>query len=197
MTGRAAHDDDARGRSDVDVDRFRSADPTYFRTIVERHSPMLLALARGFARDADEAHDLVQEAWVRAYERRATYLGTGSFAAWLWAVCRSVCASRARHATARAVAHRAAGEDLARTAAGAHAVDGAHERLEAAERRHRVHAALARLTERQREVVLMRLMDGRSTRETADALGCAEGTVKATLHQALARLEQLLKENGT
>jgi RNA polymerase sigma-70 factor (ECF subfamily) len=50
------------------------------------------------------------------------------------------------------------------------------------------------LPERQREVLLLRLIEGMSTAETARLLQCAEGTVKATLHHATRRLQELLRE---
>lgn len=51
-----------------------------------------------------------------------------------------------------------------------------------------VRAALDRLTDRQREVVVLRYLADLSTRDIASALGCAEGTVRATLHQSLTKL---------
>jgi RNA polymerase sigma factor (sigma-70 family) len=54
--------------------------------------------------------------------------------------------------------------------------------------------AVLGLPERQRDVVLLRLVEGMSTAETAQLLACAEGTVKATLHRATRKLQTLLKE---
>ena len=53
--------------------------------------------------------------------------------------------------------------------------------------------AVLELSERQREVVLLRLVEGRSTAEAAELLECAEGTVKATLHQATLKLRAILR----
>ena len=57
-----------------------------------------------------------------------------------------------------------------------------------------VRDAVLALPVRQRDVVLLRLVEGMSTAETARLLECAEGTVKATLHQATRKLRDLLKE---
>jgi RNA polymerase sigma-70 factor (ECF subfamily) len=56
-----------------------------------------------------------------------------------------------------------------------------------------LHTAVMDLPEREREVVLLRLVEGLSTRETALRLRCAEGTVKATLHHATRKLRTQLK----
>ncbi len=64
-----------------------------------------------------------------------------------------------------------------------------------------VQAALARLPLRQRAAVVLRYLGGLSVSEVAQAMGCAEGTVKATLHAALQRLrvefsEELVSDAG-
>ncbi len=171
-----------------EVARFRSGDPDLFRRLVDTHSPRLLALARGFAPDVDGAHDLVQETWVRAYGGRRTYRG-GAFGAWLVTVCRNVCVS---HVRARRPGREEADPERLVDRSGNRPDDDAAR----AELRHDISRALFELPERQREVVVHRMMEGRSTRDTALLMGCAVGTVKATLHQALARLAEPLARHG-
>lgn len=72
---------------------FRRGDPELFRDLVERHSPRLLALALAFLHDRDAAHDVVQDVWLRAYERRAQLQTPGSLVGWLLAMCRNRCLS--------------------------------------------------------------------------------------------------------
>ncbi|MCH7565207.1 MAG: sigma-70 family RNA polymerase sigma factor [Gemmatimonadetes bacterium] len=55
---------------------FRCGDEVYFRALIDAYSPRLLACARSFLPDLDEARDVVQDAWVRAYERRRSYSGS-------------------------------------------------------------------------------------------------------------------------
>ena len=62
-------------------------------------------------------------------------------------------------------------------------------------RRRRVHEAVMELPERQREVVLLRVFEELSTRETAERMDCAEGTVKATLSHAVANLKRLMSRS--
>ena len=168
----------------IDPEGFRRGDGVVFRQIVEGYSPRLLAIARSFAADDDEAKDLLQDVWTRAYAKRASFDGRGSLLGWLLSITRSVCLSarRRRHPSPALVA---AGTEPAHTPL------RALERREAAEH---VRSALLTLTDRQRDVVVLRLLEGRSTRETALELRIAEGTVKATLHQALAALRKGLHE---
>ncbi len=140
-----------------------------------------------FSYDLDEAHDLVQETWVRAYAKRATYAGTGTLLGWLYAVCRNVC---------RAAVSSGSQRQRLATEAGGWEVTELQGPDRAAERgclRDSIHQALAELPERERDIVILRLLEGRSTRETAEVLGCAEGTVKAALHHAIKKLERSME----
>lgn len=174
-----------------ELQRFRNGDPELFRELVERHSPRLLSLAGAFVAHRDEAHDLVQETWVRAYAKRATYAGRGSILSWLLAVCRSVCVSHGRRpGTVRAAQQRQA-ESLVEHVPG---TESPERDLERVGLRRSLIDSLIELPERQREAVVCRLIEGRSTRETARLMGCAEGTVKASLHAALGKLRERLAE---
>ena len=66
--------------------------------------------------------------------------------------------------------------------------------VEDADFRRDLNAAIMQLPDRERDVVILRLLDQRSTVETAAALGCAEGTVKAALHHAVGKLRTSIKE---
>ena len=78
------------------------------------------------------------------------------------------------------------GVALATTAEPAAASDDVVERQESVER---LRVAMAGLTERQREAVVLRFFEERSVEETADLMQCAPGTVKATVHQAMAAMK--------
>ena len=171
--------------SPEDLAAFHAGDHPLFRAIVEQYSDRLLGLCRGFAPDLDAAHDLVQETWLRVYDRRRTYRG-GSLVAWLLTVCRRVCLSRVRAGGERVERLDCQSVDAASTSPKPDR-DAAN-----SEARRAITRALFDLSERQREVVVYRLIEGLSTRETAARMACAEGTVKATLHQAVARLREPL-----
>ena len=165
--------------------RFRAGDVATLSSLVARWSPYLAAVTRCYATDADDARDLLQHAWVRIQERRESFQGRGSLLGWMLAVCRRECLARRRHERARAIAEAsfAGARPLEQPAADA---------VLTARDRHSVHAALAALPPRQRDAVILRLLEGRSTRETALLMACAEGTVKALLHQGVQQLRESL-----
>lgn len=181
--------------TDDEVSRFHAGDERLFGQLVSEHSPRLLGAALRLTRDRAAADDLVHDAWVRAYEARRSFAGHGSVLGWLVAVLRTVhlatVRTEARHVR-RAVAYAGLARrdvDVDETA------DALVEGLDADDRHARVIHALAQLGDRQRDVVTLRVLEGLGTAATADRLGIAEGTVKATLAQALNRLRTLM--NGT
>ena len=173
--------------SPSDLDAFRRGDHALYRRLVQCHSPRLLAVALAYTRDADEAHDTVQEVWVRAYQNRAQLENAGSFGGWLLSISRNVCHSRKRRAEVRA--RDAVGVPEA-TPGRTPATDTGAERSEL---KSAVADAIAQLPTRQRDTVVLRIIEARTTRETAEIMDCAEGTVKASLHQALHNLNPILR----
>ncbi len=172
---------------DLDVARFRAGDHSVFRTIVQQYSPRLLAVVRSFVDDEDEAHDLLQDIWHRAYNKRRTFAATGTMLGWLLAIARTVGLanvarhkSRARFDPDPSLHMGSSGPDPSRLA----------EQHELARSMRR---ALLDLPDRERDVVILRMLEQRTTRECAALLGCAEGTVKASLHSALKKLRAPLE----
>jgi len=149
-------------------------DGTGFTAFVEARGPSLLRFAWLLTADADSAQDLVQEALVRVVPgwgrispaTREAYVRTTIRRVWIdgW---------RRRHGW-RVVPMA----DLAEVTA---APDGADERLT-------LQQALARLTPRQRAVLVLRFYEDLTERQTADAMGVTVGTVKSQTRHALDRL---------
>jgi len=176
-----------------DLDGFRRGDPDVFRRVVEELSPRLLSLLRCYALDPEDALDLLQQTWTRAFEQRLSFSGRGSLTGWIMAVGRNLAldAVRARRGRPKAAATQATAQHADWIPAGRDPADREMERVELGRA---LNDALLDLPERQRDVVVLRLIEGLSVRDTAHRMDCAEGTVKATLHHALTSLKQTLKE---
>ena len=153
-----------------------------FAALVRAHTPQLLSVARAFAAGADEAEDLLQETWLvahRDFSRRPPGAPVG---AWLHVILLNVGRARWRRRRRRERLLAFWG-GAARPHDGTNAPDVGDALLRA-----RLWRDVAELPELQRRVLLHRVVDELSTAETAAALGRAEGTVKASLHRALAML---------
>jgi RNA polymerase sigma-70 factor (ECF subfamily) len=166
------------------------------RGLVREHSGSVLRWVRRYADGPDEAEDLHQEVWKRVLERRSTYRGDGSFRGWLHRVARGVATDRVRARESRRRRQGRSRQEAMGSSGrgpGGDAPDP-HARIDDERRLRRAREALAGLPARQRETVELRLLDGMSTRETARAMDCAEGTVKAALSQALNNLRRALAQ---
>jgi RNA polymerase sigma-70 factor (ECF subfamily) len=165
----------------VDVARFHAGDERLFAELVRSYSPRLAAHLRRYARTDSEVADLLQDVWLRAFQKRRSFEGRGSLFGWLLTICRTVGFTSIK---------RVQPEPLAEHHAGASTEPAIHARIEY----ERLLRAVGGLPERQRETVLLRIVEGKSTAEAARALGCAEGTIKASLHAAMHKLQHALKE---
>jgi RNA polymerase sigma-70 factor, ECF subfamily len=165
----------------VDLERLHAGDERLFAELVRAYSPRLLPHLQRYSQSTGiDVADLLQDVWLRVYQKRRGFDGHGSFLGWLLAICRTVGITAVR---------RHNPEDALNVDVAAAPID-ADINIE----RGRLHEAVDELPLRQRDVVILRIVEDRSTAETARILGCAEGTVKAALHAAVHKLKEKLKE---
>ena len=152
--------------------------------LVRRHAPMAKRMAVLWGA-ADEADDVVQEAFVRAYTALPRFRVGEEFRPWLLAIVRNL-----THNARRARGRRAARETVAATRwPVADVADVADEAIDAV-RRDRLLDAVRQLPGGLREVLVCRYLLELSEAETAATLGLRVGTVKSRLHRAVARLRE-------
>ena len=161
-------------------------DTEAFTTLVERHRRDALRVAYGIA--DGEADDVAQEAFLKAYRHLPGFREGSSFRAWLLAIVANEARNRRRSFVRRsALVLRVRDEPVLATD------DPADAALRGA-RRQEVLDAVARLPDRDREVISLRYFAQLSEAEMAAGLGCAPGTVKSRLSRALDRLRVELGE---
>jgi RNA polymerase sigma-70 factor (ECF subfamily) len=156
-------------------------DAEAFNPLVRKYQRTLFTVARRLVGDHEDALDVTQNVFVRAYEKLDTYDPKRRFFSWIYriAVNESLNLRRARKSS----------EPLKDTVA---AKGGAADAAEASERRAGIDAALGRLTMEYREVIVMRYFAELSYEEIGEALGIPEKTVKSRLFSAKERLAVLL-----
>lgn len=163
----------ARGRHDA------------FDVLVNRHRRSVYQLCYRFVGNPEDAADLAQEVFLRAYRSIGRFKGESSLATWLYRIGVNVCLNRLSRKTPRT-------EPLdERDPVQASAPDAA-EKLLSDERAARVRAAIARLPDKQRATLILRVYQERSHQEIAEILGSSEGAVKANFFHALNNLKKLL-----
>jgi RNA polymerase sigma-70 factor (ECF subfamily) len=172
--------------------RLAEGDREALAPLMERHYPRLYRLALSYVRNPDDALDVVQETFVKAFQKADRWDGSTEAGPWLSrvAVNQSIDRwrrNRRRQATFTPLAEGAHDESLA---AGGPDPD---RRVLRREMRDRLSAALEGLPDRQRAVVVLRHYQEMSLDEIAQTLGMRLGTVKSTLHRALGRMRTGLR----
>ena len=143
--------------------------------------------AMSLLRDAEKARDATQETAVRFLRTLSGFRGQSSISTWSLGIALNVVREMRRARTQMSI-HST---HFAETTTPQRTED--HSPLKSAssgELRGMLGLALNDLPERQREAIVLRFLEQRSVEETAEVMKCAEGTVKATVHQALRSLKQ-------
>ena len=164
-----------------------AADETDFSAFVVARGPALLRLAVLLTADADTAQDLVQDALVRVLPRWSRVAAHGNPEAYVRAALRSAWIDSWRRRRREVVVADAPADAMLAVAADGAEADG----LGGAAVRLSVEAALARLTERQRAVLVLRFYEDLTEAETARLMRCSVSTVKSQTRRALGRLRAL------
>ncbi len=170
------------------IQRAKEGDPAAFVEIYERYYPFVYRYTFYRVEDVATAEDLTAEVFVRVVENigRFTYRGR-PLLAWLYTIARNVVTDH----------YRRAGQLPTVPLNGRLVADGdaPEKALEQTLTQERLAAAIARLTEEQRRVILLRFVEGLDGEAVARILGRSVGAVKALQHRALAALRRILEED--
>jgi RNA polymerase sigma-70 factor (ECF subfamily) len=178
------------------VERCRAGDLTAFEPLVEKYRQRVWRLAFNVLRDHEEAWDVAQEAFIKAYQALPNFRGQSAFYTWLFRIVMNVATDRVRSRAARGRAfgtERVPEEEWDRVLvdqpAGQEAPD---ETAARGEDRKRIEKGLATLSEQHRAIIVLSDLEGLSYKEIADVLHIPMGTVMSRLHNARKRLRDAL-----
>jgi RNA polymerase sigma-70 factor (ECF subfamily) len=158
-----------------------------FDELVERHRRQVYQVCYRFVNNHEDASDLAQDAFLRAYRALHTFKGNSAFSTWLYRVAVNVCLNRVSE-------KRAATEPIDQRehqdVRGELPDRGVLRQEQAAT----VRAAIARLPKKQRATMILRVYHELPHEQIAAILGSSVGAVKANFFHALANLKKLLQE---
>jgi RNA polymerase sigma-70 factor (ECF subfamily) len=178
---------DARALERELVEACRRGEREAFDQLVLRHQRDIYRLCYRYVNNHEDADDLAQEVFVKAWRAIPRFRGDSSFSTWLYRIAVNACLNfRA--------ARRPASEELPETLADPRA--GAEARVEDEEEAARIREAVGRLPEKQRATLILKVYHELSHEEVAKILGSTVGTVKANLFHALANLRKRMAEPG-
>jgi RNA polymerase sigma-70 factor, ECF subfamily len=177
------------------VEACRAGRTEAFSLLVQRYQNRLYPTIARLIGSAEDAEDILQDAFVRAFEKLDQFQGDSSFYTWIYRIAVNLALSGHRRRRVRSALR--IGNRLT-AARGQHPADESAESdptapLERAERERIVKAALDRLGPEHRAVVILKDFDGRRYEEISAILDIPVGTVRSRLHRARCELRDRLR----
>jgi RNA polymerase sigma-70 factor (ECF subfamily) len=174
----------------------QKGDMLAFEELVARHRDKIYARAYSMMRNEEEAIDLSQEAWVKAWQRLAQFQGDSSFATWLTRIVINLCLDQIRRQKRqRAESIEAMDEESGGVERQMEPIiTNPTERLERGELRKRIDEAMAKLSNEHRTVLVLHEFEELEYKEIAKVMGCSIGTIMSRLFYARRRLASLLQD---
>ena len=166
--------------------RCRRGDQLAWEALVRRNQARVYGLALHYVRDAEEARDLAQEVFVRIYTKLGSLPDDGIFLPWLLRLTRNICIDHLRRRKVRPVPAARRVEEP-----GPDPVDPGptpEQAWVAGDRRRLVHRALQRLSDVNREIIMLKEIQGLKLEEIAALLDLPLGTVKSRSNRARVEL---------
>ena len=154
-----------------------------FDRLVERYQRDVYRLCYRYVNNHQDANDMAQDVFLKAYRAIGRFRGDSSFSTWLYRIAVNTCLN---FRAARRLPQDELSDQIADGGA------SAAERLHQAERSAEVRRAVSRLPEKQRATLILKIYQDLTHEEVAGILGSSVGTVKANLFHALANLKKLL-----
>lgn len=178
---------DADERTDLDlIARWKGGDQRAATQLVERHAPAVARFAASLGAKGD-VQELVQDTFVRAFGALDSYRGDSALRTWLFTIAKRLWLDRRR-------SERRRGEQVEVQEHDASTEYDALDSVVADETKRRMNQALGRLSKTQREVFMLRVSEGLSYKEIADAAGTTEGAARVHYHNAMRAIKEFLDE---
>ena len=171
------------------VTRVLAGDTAAFELLMRRHNQRLYRAARAILRDDAEAEDVMQDAYVRAYQHLDQFAGRAKFSTWLTRIAVHEALARVRRRS-RFDAIESMIESTGETMTFASHAPSPEQEAVRAQSSALLEAAILDLPAGYREVLVMRDIEELNTTETAECLGLSEENVKVRLHRARALLRR-------
>jgi len=155
-----------------------------FDELFKRHQRSIYFLALRYLGNEEDAMEITQQAFVRAFNAAPRFEGRSSFKTWLYRITVNLCKN---HLTRSPKAHEVPFEDFED-----HLAADPDTLPDQEGRRSLVREAMEGLPERQRQVVMLRVYEELSFKEIAKVLGCSAGSAKVNYHYAVRGLKKML-----
>ena len=170
--------------------RFSEGDESAFDSIVKLYHERVFQFVYRVLQDFDDAADIAQETFIRAYDKLGQFKGRAGIYTWLYRIALNLSINCLRKRKLRTMV----GLDEAPPAALKSSLSGPESDLDDSTTRGRIERAVAELPTRQRSIFILRQYDGLSHGEIASVVGTSEGAVRAGYFHAIRKLRNSLAD---
>ena len=178
------------------VARSRSGDMDSFNQLILRWERPIYALAYRVIGQEEDARDVAQETFLRAFRALPGFKGQAKFSSWIYRIALNLCRDWIRRKKRTPVSQVPEDVDLSELAAEQGPVESVEELVARRELSAVVEEVMALLPEEQRTAVILKEYHGMTFQEIADLQGCPLSTVKTRLYQGLSVLRKHLREKN-
>jgi len=178
------------------VARSRGGDLDSFNQLVVRWERPIYALAYRVIGREEEARDVAQETFLRAFRALGGFKGQAKFSSWLYRITLNLCRDWIRRERRTPVSQPPEGVDIIELAGETEPAESIEDLVSRRELGRAVARAMAMLPEEQRTAIILKEYHGLTFQEIADLLECPLSTVKTRLYQGLIVLRKQLSEAG-
>jgi RNA polymerase sigma-70 factor, ECF subfamily len=178
------------------VARSRGGDHESFNQLILRWERPIYAFAFRVIGREEDARDVCQETFLRAFRSLPGFRGQAKFSSWLYQIAMNLCRDWMRRQRRAPTVQMAEGADPAELAAEGGPVESIEDLVARRELSAVVEEAMALLPEEQRTAIVLKEYHGITFQEIADLQGCPLSTVKTRLYQGLTVLRRHLEKEG-
>jgi RNA polymerase sigma-70 factor, ECF subfamily len=175
------------------VGRVRAGETRLYELLMRRYNQRLYRAIRSVIGDDSDAEDVLQEAWVRAFEHLDQFAGKAAFSTWVTKIALYEAFGRARKGKRLTALENEDGEIMSEAQRGLTNADDPEKQAMRGELGQAIQSAVDRLPEVYRSVFVLREVERMSTIETAQCLSLSEEAVKTRLHRSRAMLRRDLE----
>jgi RNA polymerase sigma-70 factor (ECF subfamily) len=178
------------------VARTMTGDADSFNQLILRWERPIYALAYRTIGREEEARDIVQDTFLRAYRALPGFRGQAKFSSWLYRIALNLCRDWIRRQRRTPTVQAPEGVELADLASEQGPIESIEDLVARREMSRAVAEAMTQLPEEQRTAIILKEYHGLTFQEIADLQGCPLSTVKTRLYQGLSVLRRYLEPSG-